>query len=321
MKKSTADLRVWVVSESSAGTLNQALGVAERLTETPIVKVVAKERRWKQWLMPFRQEKTEAAPDVIISCGMVAERFVCAMKSAFEGRPLAVHLQHPGKNDCFDVVFVSGHDWLPAFDQSPRIHRMLGVPNRLREDDLLGRRAAARATWAKADERVAALLVGGPNQAFSFAEGTGHRLKEVVEAALAKGWVVLATVSRRSPQSVTESLSHLSHPRFVMWDAQGDNPYRDYLAAADALIVTQDSISMASDAIVSGKPLHILPLRVVDEIKAQKFSRFHAELYSRGFAREFSGTIEGETYKAPDETGRIAAIVGEMVASRSQRET
>jgi mitochondrial fission protein ELM1 len=315
--QAASSLVIWVVSENNAGTINQAMGVAERLTSRPVVKTVTKQRRWQRWLRPFRQDPTEVEPDIIISCGMVSERFVSAMKRAFGGRPLAVHLQYPGKkDDCFDLVFVSTHDWAIELEAMSRVHQMLGVPNRLRGADLAARRTTARARWAPDDLRVLAMLVGGPNQAFKFDQEAVDRLKSAAETALEQGYVVLATVSRRSPPGVASSLRAIGHPRFILWNSQGENPYLDYVAAADALLVTQDSISMAGDAIVSGKAVNVFALPVTDEARAHKFLRFHADLEAQGFSRPFAGKIEQWDYDTPDETGRVASIVDRVYRQR-----
>ena len=46
----------------------------------------------------------------------------------------------------------------------------------------------------------------------------------------------------------------------MLWDGTGDNPYFGILALADRLIVTEESISMVSEALATGRPVHVLPL-------------------------------------------------------------
>jgi mitochondrial fission protein ELM1 len=45
-----------------------------------------------------------------------------------------------------------------------------------------------------------------------------------------------------------------------MWDDTGENPYLGILALSDRLIVTAESISMISEALATGHPVHVLPL-------------------------------------------------------------
>ena len=67
--------------------------------------------------------------------------------------------------------------------------------------------------------------------------------------------------------------------------ASGDNPYYAYLAVADALLVTADSVSMVSEAAATGKPVHIIDLGGGDA----KFARFHETMREAGITRPFAG--------------------------------
>ena len=40
----------------------------------------------------------------------------------------------------------------------------------------------------------------------------------------------------------------------MVWDGQGDNPYFGMLALADLIVVTQDSVSMISEAAATTAP-------------------------------------------------------------------
>jgi mitochondrial fission protein ELM1 len=309
-------MRIWVVSETNAGTLNQALGVAEELSSEPIIKIVRKERGLRRLLFPFRQDRREAQPDIIVSCGRISERFVRIMKRSFGNRPFAVHLQPPApENDCFDVVFVSRHDWQAKFGSQPRFRPMLGVPHRMKAERLAGERDAARAKWAPHDERVVALLIGGPSKAFIIDDETLRNLEAAVLLLLSQGWKVLATMSRRSPKEIAERLGKITEKRFRLWNFDGDNPYAEYLAAADAFLVTEDSVTMISEAAASGKPIHTLPLGIRSVAEAEKFTRFHADLLSKGVARPFQGNIEMFTYPPQNETVRIASAVRQLFLS------
>ena len=70
-----------------------------------------------------------------------------------------------------------------------------------------------------------------------------------------------------------------------IWDGTGDNPYFAYLALADAVLVTADSVSMISEAAATGKPVHVLDL----DGGSAKFSRFHQLMQHAGITRPFAG--------------------------------
>ena len=101
----------------------------------------------------------------------------------------------------------------------------------------------------------------------------------------------------------------------VIWDGAGDNPYYAYLAVADALLVTADSVSMVSEAAATGKPVHIIGLDGGDA----KFARFHETMRKAGITRPFAGRIESWSYAPPDDTARAGAALRELVLNRLTR--
>ena len=77
------------------------------------------------------------------------------------------------------------------------------------------------------------------------------------------------------------------------------------LAWADGLVVTADSVTMASEAASTGKPVFIAEL----DGGSAKFTRFHQSLARRGISQPFTGDWATWHYPPLDETARIAAVV------------
>src|SRR5690606_31330071 len=94
-----------------------------------------------------------------------------------------------------------------------------------------------------------------------------------------------------------------------VWDGEGPNPYFAFLATADHVLVTEDSVNMAAEAGATGKPVHVLGLGG----GSPKFAAFHASLSARGVTRLFSGALETWAYAPLDETGRAARAVMDFV--------
>jgi len=101
----------------------------------------------------------------------------------------------------------------------------------------------------------------------------------------------------------------------VIYDGQamgsgGENPYFAFLDAADHILVTEDSVNMAAEAGVTGKPVHILAM---DRLRAGgKFAHFHQALRDQGVTRPFDGHLPQWSYVPLDETGRAAEKVLEV---------
>jgi len=130
--------------------------------------------------------------------------------------------------------------------------------------------------------------------------------RELKQAASGSHGSLAVTPSRRTGWENERILrKHLIPAPTFFWDGTGENPYLGLLALSDVIVVTSDSVSMASEASATGKPLYIFSV----EGEGRKLSGFHRTLMQDGVARPFTGTIQHWSYDPPDETGRIAALV------------
>jgi mitochondrial fission protein ELM1 len=99
---------------------------------------------------------------------------------------------------------------------------------------------------------------------------------------------ILLTTSRRTPVEVEDELTKLSSResdvfRFCVWGRSDEyNPVPAFLELADSVMVTEDSVSMASEAILTGHHPLILPLKPIGG--SHKLERFHRYLYEHDLA-------------------------------------
>jgi len=122
------------------------------------------------------------------------------------------------------------------------------------------------------------------------------------------GGSVLATASRRTGAPATEALSaaladmpHILH----RWGDVGPNPLLGILAWAELLVVSGDSVSMLSEALVTPAPLFIAPLGG----EGRRHLALHESLYAARQARPLSAAPAPFARDALDEVGRIAAEI------------
>ena len=128
----------------------------------------------------------------------------------------------------------------------------------------------------------------------------------LVRLAKTSGAGLAVTPSRRTGAANEAVLREgLAAVPSVIWDGEGENPYFGYLALADAIVVTADSVSMVSEACATGKPVYVFDL----EGGSRKFKRFHDNLREAGITRAFEGTLAEWRYRPPDDTERVAREV------------
>lgn len=308
--------KVWAVSEVKTGTLTQCLGVGAYFDPQPTQKIVKPVHGIKRLFAPSLFSRSETPPEIIISCGYRPEKPVMAMRRAFKGYPLTVHLQRP-EIEGYDLCFVSRHDWTSELDGKPNFHKMIGVPHRVTAERLAPLKQAARARFAPNGERVLAIFLGGPNGAYVYDEAVHRRIAEIVADIVSQGWRVVISTSRRSQPPTLEAVLSLRGPQVDVWDRTGENPYFDYLAAADAFLIAKDSITMPCEALVTGNPVYTLDLTQVAGERLEKFERFHRDLQTvLSLTRSFNGALDPYPYETISETPRLAGIIADRVVAR-----
>jgi mitochondrial fission protein ELM1 len=315
---------VWVLHDGKAGIASQALGVAEAAGFRFVEKILTVRRPWlwaapSLWIAPLRgvthcgRELAPPWPDVVIGCGRNAVRPALAIKRASGGRTIAAHVQDPRfGRDRFDLLIVPRHDRLCG----PRVLVTQGAVHRVTPARLAAERRRFPAL-AALQRPVVGVLIGGANGVYRFDMTCLAGIADRVAAAIGRcGGSVVATPSRRTgPEGARLLRERLAGLPGHVWDGSGENPYFAYLAVADALIVTADSVSMISEAAATGKPVHIIDLPG----GSAKFARFHAAMREAGITRPFAGDIEHWSYRPPDDTVRAGAALRDLAAARVAR--
>lgn len=323
------EARIWVLDDPRAGTAAQALGIAERMG-MPFRRIPL---AWS-WmahvaglapggsllgLSPTARstiaEATrhpgshKAAPDLVLSAGRRSAAVALWLKARFGCR--IVHCMNPGlgglfRPDAFDLLVIPGHD-RPA--PAPNLLRITGAPHRVTQLKLRHARDAWEERLAHLPRPRVALLVGGPIRGTEMLPSRAHALaREVARLVGKSNGSVIATTSRRTGAEATEALSAgLARVMHVLyrWGEPGENPYLGFLATADAIVVTADSISMISEACASGAPVFVaLP----EQADARK-RRFLAELAEADQVRPLGNDLSPWPRAPFDEAERVAGEI------------
>ncbi|MFZ2006069.1 MAG: mitochondrial fission ELM1 family protein, partial [Stellaceae bacterium] len=233
-----------------------------------------------------------------------------AIRRASGGRTIAAQIQDPrlGRG-AFDLMVVPEHDRL----RGPRVVTSKGALNRVTPEKLAA--AAQRfPDLARLPRPIVGVLIGGSNRAYRLGLDRLAQIADMIAASLREtGGSAVVTPSRRTgAEGVTLLRKRLAGLPATIWDMTGDNPYYAYLAVADAFLVTADSVSMISEAAMTGKPAHVIELDGGDA----KFARFHQAMQEAGITRPFTGRIESWRYEPLDDTARAGAALRALVTDR-----
>ena len=307
-------MRVWTVTTGEAGMVAQAEGLAEAVGEPFEARTVRLRAPWSAapahmapGLLRYGLTAPLAPPwpDLLISCGRRGAAVSVAVRRASGGATFTAHVQDPrAPLRRFDLVIAPRHDGL----EGPNALATRGALHRIAR---AGLDAAAERWRTRLGELQAAALVGGA------VRGRGFSSRAV--AALADGLArldgpVAVTPSRRTdPRALAMLRARLPDARFP--DGEGDNPYLGMLALARHIVVTEDSVSMTSEAAATGKPVHIAAMGGV----GRRVARFHALLRAEGVTRPFDGALACWTCDPVDDAPRAAAEVRRRMSERRRR--
>jgi len=317
---------IWVLADDRAGNVAQALGVAEALDRPFIAKTVrytALARlpnvltgaRLVGLTAESRKALAQPWPDVVIAAGRRTAPVARWIKRK-AGKPvILVQLMNPGRGgaDEFDLIAMPHHDGMPPHDDAPNILRTTGAPHRLTAARLRSAADAWSGRVSGIPRPFIALIVGGATQRKPFpAELAAELGRKAHRMAAEVGGSVLFASSRRTGLEAEQALlAAIPEPRRAfLWSQGGDNPYFGFLALADAVVVTGDSVSMCSEACAAPGPVYIY---APDGMVAPKHARLHKQLYDLGLARPFDGRFEDWQHAPLNAAGDVARAVDALI--------
>lgn len=297
-------LKCWIITEGMIGTENQCLGVTDALGIKPTVKKIQLRQPWKSltpWLKweqscSFYEPLTPPWPDLLITSGRKAVAASHYIKKQNK-ETFTLHIQDPKCNPSdFDLVAVPHHDGLRG-DNVIVTH---GAPNRINRDLLNAAKEKFSAQFEDTPSPKIAVLIGGNSRAHSMTKQVMQNL--VAQLNQIDGFLMITASRRTGEENLRYLQQNLRQENAYLWNGTGDNPYHAMLGYADHIIVTEDSVSMISDAGTTGKPVRIIPL----DGSSKRFDKFHAHMRNLGVTRPFTGNLESWSYEPLHDSQMVA---------------
>lgn len=307
----------WIVTDGAVGMEAQGIAVAEAVGLPFALKRVAPNALLGllptplQLLVPAKARlaatRTSSAlaspwPRLIISIGRRSVPIALAIKK--HASAFALHIQNPKvPPSLFDLIAAPVHDDFSGAN----VITTFGAVHGVTPDKLAAAGASFALRIADLPQPRIAVLLGGDSRAFKFSPDTGKKFGENL-ARLAReiGGALLITPSRRtSPETLEALIDAVENVPHFVWNGKGENPYFAFLSLADAIIVTEDSVNMVTEAAGTGKPVYIQSLPG----SSKRLTRFHTLMRERGATRPFAGKLEIWEYAPVNDTEAIAAPI------------
>ena len=317
--------RVVIISDGIRGHLHQSLGIAEWLERlagieldpsTINVPAMSMSHRLlkmklfvrglefhggsfsREWLKSFgiRYKKYERETTLFISAGSKAAPFCLALAKATKNKCAVVMTPSVLGTKSFNYAIVPEHD-KPDL-KAGNVLTTLGAPNHIYIPSLKDIASHYFAGKNLEGRKLIALLIGGSDANYKinsrWARDVLTPLRDVKDAKF------LITTSRRTGEDVENTVKEIFSDcpnleyLFLFSRTPNQNSLTAILGAATHVLVTEDSVSMVSEAVTAGFKVGLIRLpRTTGKIKhmlgygARRFDDMFAKFAQRGLIEDF----------------------------------
>ncbi len=323
--KPLSGARAWIITDGKAGMDVQAKGVADALgldAEWKRVEPRGLYRYTAPWGPPDHKVRFGKGgslfappwPVIAIATGRASIPYIRALKRKAGLKTYTVVLQDPKSGPgTADLI------WVPQHDQrrGPNVITTLTAPHSYSPARLAALRATAPPEIAALPHPRIAVVLGGKNAVYKFTDDDDARFAGALRSLARLGASFMITPSRRTHERLVRKVAEATEdaPR-ILWDGNGVNPYPQFLAHADALVVTADSVNMTGEACATGRPVFVFE----PSKGSEKFTKFHNALRKAGATRPLPPVIdklESWDYTPLDSAAEIAAEIERRWRSRA----
>ncbi len=306
----------FLLSNGAAGNLQQARALAQALGVAAIEFNI--DLRWpSRWIAPhllpgdwrrlpsgLRDAVAAEAPAIAIGCGRAGAWATRLLRAETGARAVQIldpriELAH------WDVVVAPSHDQLVG----DNLIQTIGALNTITPARLAAAALSTPALHALPHPRTA-VLIGGDAHRVRIDRAFIARLLAALDALQpADQGSVLISTSRRSDPDVLDVLDAFVRGRRGELYRAGagttaSNPYLAFLAHADRIVVTPESVNMLSEAAATGKPTYTLRT-----LLDRKLLHFHRSLLEGNHLRYFDDADADWVPTALRETEAVAELV------------
>ena len=265
---------IWALMDNRRGSVSQAKGILNALNPAEF-NVVEKNIEYTRfsglpnWLRGHtlvgitaasKNQLTQPFPDIVLSISRRTAPIARYIKKKSPATKL-VQLMHAGSAGIkeFDLIVVPEHD--KNKKHTPNMHYIIGCTHQVTPQYLQTAHQKWQEAFANLPRPLTAVIVGGAIKKHPFSAENAAALADAVKRLKSQiGGSVLLTTSRRTGEEaqkiIVEALKDIPQYNYL-WGDTRENPYSGFLALADNIVVTGDSVSMCCEATGSGKPIYV----------------------------------------------------------------
>lgn len=320
---------IWALMDNRRGSVGQAKGVLKALMNSAPdqYQIVEKNLVYNRlaglpnWLRgktllgltaDSKRQITAPYPDLVLS---ISRRTVPVARYIKKKNPATklIQLMHSGNAGIneFSLLVVPEHD--KNKKSTPNVHYIVGCPHQVTPQYLAEACEKWAAEFADLPKPLTAVIIGGAIKGRPFpAQNVLEFCRAIKELKQKIGGSILITTSRRTGEEaekiIKQELKDLPQYHYF-WGDTRENPYAGFLACADNIVITADSVSMCCEATGTGRPLYLYIGS--KEWMTPKHFRFAQSLLDGGYAVRL-GDVDAASF-TPKEGLNAANEVAELI--------
>ena len=251
----------------------------------------------------FKTNKNKKA-DFIISCGRISAPYSLILKKLNKKCKIFHILDPYCLRNRFDKILIPSHDF-SKFSNYKNVLDFLGTfvrKRKLVDEDLNIYKEL------ESNKKIIACLIGGDGRSSKL---EGYEINSLVEKInlISARYTVVYCFSRRTSAITKRIIKKRKKSTHYCYNYKDKDPYWYLINKSSHFIVTEDSVSMTSDAVFTGKPVFMVKIKN----KKNKIKNFVQNLEKRGVVKYFNGEIISWKYEKINESERIANIIEKII--------
>ena len=251
----------------------------------------------------FKKNKNKRA-DLIISCGRISAPYSLIYKKLNKKCKIFHILDPYCLRNRFDKILIPSHDF-SKFSNYKNVLEFLGTfvcKRKLVKEDLKNYKEL------ESSKNIIACLIGGDGRSSKLEVSEINSLVDQINLISAR-YTVVYCFSRRTSEITKRIIKKRKKFKHFCYNYEDKDPYWYLINKSSHFIVTEDSVSMTSDAVFTGKPVYMVKIKN----KKNKIKGFVQNLEKRGVVRYFDGEILSWKYERINESERIANVIKKII--------
>ena len=255
-------LKALLLSEGMHGMISQTEGLAKALGVDFRHEKIKLKNIWN-YLPPsltpislnILEDKFISDCKIIISCGRKSVIPSIALKKKFKKQIFNIHIQDPKVSiSHFDAVICPEHDDLNGenvFKTTGAIHYL--TPGEIRSN--------LNYLKVSDEKKIITYILGGPNKYYDYSDKEIDKVfNQVKNLFTPDKYKIIVIPSYRTPENIIKkAFSVFSHDHLVIKNVD-KKAYLSSLGQGEIILVMCDSISMISEAAITGKPIYVVQM-------------------------------------------------------------